>query len=80
MLLTNATALAKLNGRRVKRTKRGAKGKKGKHQPLCRRYKDSHGRPAYCGTKWLKKSQKLFGRISEMFRRCALLVWEVTPT
>ena len=56
LLLTNATAYGKLHGRRVKRAK---KGKTSNPKPLCRRYKDAHGRPAYCGTKWLKKSQKL---------------------
>ena len=53
MLLTNSRAVCKLNGRRVKR----GRGRKGRS--LCKRYVDSNGRTAYCGTKWLKKSQNL---------------------
>ena len=51
MLLTNSVSLCKLNGRRIKR-RRGGKG-------LCKRYNNSKGERAYCGTKSLKRSQRL---------------------
>lgn len=55
MLLTNAMELHKLHGRKVKRSKKAKKPAR----PLCRKYRNAQGKPAYCGTKWLKKSQYL---------------------
>lgn len=51
MLLTNSRSLGCLKGKGSAKRK-GAKA-------LCRKYLDSKGRPAFAGTKALKKSQML---------------------
>ena len=55
MVLTNSPPLKTLHGRRVKKGKKKSKSA----NPLCRKYKSKSGKPSYCGTKWLKRSQKL---------------------
>ena len=49
MVITNSQVYARLRGRRLKRGKKS----------LCRRHKNSQGKPAFSGTKHLKKSQNL---------------------
>ena len=50
MLLTNSKSVCKLHGRRFKKRRTG--------KSLCKRYKNKAGKPAFCGTKRLKQSQK----------------------
>lgn len=66
MLLTNANALESLHDRKTKRSK--AK------RPLCRKYRNALGRPAYCGTKWLKSSQQLVYVLSELITKCVISI------